>query len=314
MVASVRIARFVSETLGIPVCWDASIADQRLKTLLIVNGAFAFAGNTLLAALGKAICEAERVIWIQNDYTIVPPKVVSMAQSPFRKAFVDRHLEQKSPLDYWTTVRRMSVPGVTSDFHHIGAGSKYLNWNALTYVPIEPIPFHARVMKDWMIYYGSFRKQRQDAFDRYFNGSPVNIAISSPSKKFQDNYKALGILHDDKAVDLHGYLAEFGMGLYIEDKKSHEEFHSPANRFYEMLSVGLPIVFQPESESMLREAGYDIRAWVVGNREHFIDTFNNREQIATYQIGQYRPKAQLDRKMLEQNLVEYWNDYQLKRN
>ena len=56
------------------------------------------------------------------------------------------------------------------------------------------------------------------------------------------------------------------MGLYLEDRKSHHIFTSPATRFYEMLGNGLAMVFQPESVPMLAEAGYKVGPYTVAAR------------------------------------------------
>jgi hypothetical protein len=125
------------------------------------------------------------------------------------------------------------------------------------------VPQGAPLGKD-LFYYGAFRAQRVAAFDRYFTGPQVPVTISSTSKKFEayvgENVTLMG------GIDRGSFYYELGLhglGLYIEDEKSHTEFHSPANRFYEMLSAGLPMVFQPECVEQLARACYMVERYVA---------------------------------------------------
>ena len=83
MVASVRIGYWLEKKLKLSTIWDGSIGDHTdLDHLIIVNGAFGFSKH--LEALSRAIYGAKKVIWVQNDYTIIPPRTDGDAASPFR--------------------------------------------------------------------------------------------------------------------------------------------------------------------------------------------------------------------------------------
>jgi hypothetical protein len=74
------------------------------------------------------------------------------------------------------------------------------------------------------------------------------------------------------------------LGLYLEDDRSHREFHSPANRFYEMLSAGLPMVFQPEAVLQMAVAGYDIAPYVAASGSDALNrALRQREAIGAAQ-------------------------------
>jgi hypothetical protein len=279
MVASVRIARWLSNYLSVELVDDERIADKVLDTLIIINGAYGFC--KYLAPLGEAIYDARRVIWAQNDYTIIPPKDEGDAESPFRKAFVRRKEMGKLPTIFWSTCEKWASR----------KGSHYVNWNMLTFdekydqKKVE----HRRslVPHDTLLYYGSFRdgsgkSSRVSLFDRYFRNPEVQTVISSPSPKFAERYpncRCVGVIEDP----FYAGLAMHGLGLYIEDRKSSEEFHSPANRFYEMLSAGLPMVFQPEAGSMLRRAGFDPSHYEVHNARDVVKFMERRETIGEAQ-------------------------------
>jgi hypothetical protein len=306
MIASVRIARFVANTLDLDVCWDKSIADEPLDILIIVNGAFAFSGADLLEALGQAIVTANRVIWIQNDYTIIPPKDKSGAESPFRKAFRTRYDKKMLAIDYWTTCEAMASPGLAMSGHHIGDDSHYINWNCLTFSERPIIKMADRQFPYAMIYYGSYRKDRIKAFDRYFSDPHILTMISSPSRKFEASFDSANVHHLKKFPELAEVLCEFGLGLYIEDRRSHKEFHSPANRFYEMLSAGVPMVFQPEAITMMAQAGYAVRDFTARTPDEVSQSLDKAEEMHEEQHGRWYTQAMAERHALTGRLMSAW--------
>jgi hypothetical protein len=298
IIASVRIARFVSDRLQLPIVTDQTIADEKLDVLVIINGAYAFC--SFLEPLGGAIEQAKRVVWVQNDFTIIPPKEDSGAQSPFRRAFVLREERGQRRTDFWTTCEK---------WQSLTPGSHYVNWNCLTLDSAsDKVIKHRRSKASAeLLYYGSFRNNRAKDFDRFFNEPKTKTVISSPSGKFQATYKHRLIRHEDKiTVDFYEYLGSHGLGLYLEDKQSHSEFHSPANRFYEMLSAGLPMVFQPECGTMMRRAGYDPSSYEVSKPLDVQRRMDLRDVIGKAQRDQWLPRARLEYADLPNRLHAAW--------
>lgn len=286
MVASIRIARWLSDQLQVPVIDQTNIDEAMLESrsldlLIIVNGAYGFC--KCLPEFAKLVMNAKRIVWVQNDFTIIPPKTDSQGVSPFRAAFRERHISGKPDMDFWTTCE---------DWQSITRSSRYVNWNALTfdenYSPAR-IQAMRKISYASLLYYGSFRagtgkSSRVRYFDRYFNEPKVNTIISSPAKQFREKYLNPKIKHYDSIKeDFYEFLGKQGLGLYLEDRMSHEKFHSPANRFYEMLSAGLPMVFQPEAESMMARAGYKIEPWIVRNPRNVSMAMDHREEIGQRQ-------------------------------
>ena len=266
MVASTRIAAFVENELQMPCIWNDMIANQTdLDVLFIVNGAYAFC--KVLEPLSLAILGAKRIVWIQNDYTIVPPINNGQATSPFRKAFVARRVLGKPHLEYWTTCEKESKATELST---------YINWNSLS-VRAKPLP--ANVNENDLAYFGSYRNGRIKAFERYFDNPKCPITISSPSKKFAERFRHAFIKHMGTVGDLSKWLSERGLGLYLEDRKSHNEYHSPPNRFYEMLSAGLPMIFEQEAGMTLRRAGYNPEKYSVSNSLQAARMMDQRDVI-----------------------------------
>lgn len=306
MIASARIARFISAELGVPVTTDEQVAEHPLDLLIIVNGAYAFC--KYLEPLGKAISEANRVAWVQNDYTIIPPKDDGDAASPFRRAFVFRKEQGCAPTMFWSTCEKWAkLPGST-----------YVNWNCLTFdaeaADEGNIKRRRKSASDDLFYYGSFRHgsgrmSRKIYFDRYFNDPKVQVVISSPDKKFAEyQHRSPGkvTLIGKMEQDFYDAIGSHGAGLYIEDRKSHDEFHSPANRFYEMLSAGLPIIFQPECGTMLRKAGYDPTPWMAGNKLEVERAMEKREKWGREQREAFGSRVHEERIELPKTLKKLY--------
>lgn len=300
MVASVRIARWLHEHLDVPLVDDDSIQEGKLDTLIIVNGAYGFSKN--LAALGSAIERARVVVWVQNDYTIIPPRDEGDASSPFRRAFVLRKEQDKLPTIFWSTCEKwFSRPG-----------SHRVNWNMLTFdvkFDLRIIAKRRKSSTNTLFYYGSWRdgsgkSSRVPLFERYFRnpyGAELHqTVISSPVEKFRNAYPKcthVGAITNN----FYDVVGGHGLGLYIEDRKSSEEFHSPANRFYEMLSAGLPMVFQPEAGPALRREGHDPTPYVASNARQIEKFMKNREDIGKRQREDW--VAPYQRRLIDQVTV-----------
>ncbi len=280
MVASVRVARHLSEKFDAPVHDDEQI-DAKWDLLIIVNGAYGFCKH--LPSLASAVLRARRIVWVQQDYTIIPPKIESQGVSPFRAAFRERHEAGKPHMDFWTTCE---------DWARFTPSSLYVNWNALTFdEAYDPRVIKERrsIIDPELLYYGSYRggggkSSRERYFDRYFREPHVLTVISSPARQFRERYTHPDVVHEEPMRD--DFYAEIGshaLGLYIEDRMSHEHFHSPANRFYEMLSAGLPMVFQPEAESMMARAGYKIEPYIAHNARSILGLMDQHEKIGRQQ-------------------------------
>jgi hypothetical protein len=291
MVASTRIAAFLENELQIQCVWNDEISNHtNLDILFLVNGATAYC--RVLEELSLAVLGAKRIVWIQNDYKIYPPINDRNAASPFRKAFLARRMHQKPHLEFWSTCEKESKAT---------ALSTYINWNCLS---MRAEQLAANVTGDDLVYYGSHRNGRVKAFERYFNQPQCEITISSPSKKFAELYPHRLIKHMGAVRDLSKWLSKRGAGLYLEDRRSHNEYHSPPNRFYEMLSVGLPMIFEDEVGMTLRRAGYNPEKYMISNSLQAARVMDRRDKIKKEQHQTWYNVATAERNALSQKIKE----------
>lgn len=263
-VASGNIARWLSAYLNVPLYTDGMVlVDGPWDILICVNGPTSWLKDQ--EALARSVRDAKHIIYVQNDYTCPPPRSEGEAESPLRKAWREKPVQTH----YWTTcaANMAATPA-----------SSYVNWNMLGFSKDEPM---SDVTSETVVYYGSFRNNREHLFDRYFGEPGTDICISSPSKKFQKYSKHCSVV--PPFGTLYVGLAGYGAGLYLQDRRSDREFHSPASRFYEMLSVRLPIAFQPEAAKTMAEAGYDVAPFVVRSRDDLGIFMKHRGRIASLQ-------------------------------
>lgn len=287
-VASVRIGRWLSDLLGIPLFDDARIAEQPLDTLFIINGSTLYC--KYLPEIAQAVTKARSVIWVQNDYTLPPPKAVSDAESPFRRAFADRGLVP----DFWTTCgeNAQRTPG-----------SRRVNWNALGAFSTGQV---ARLACTHWLYYGAWRQNRERNFRRMAEevaGGSFTLVISSTSNKFGD-LPGKPELVSPFRIHTDEHIASYGMGIYAQDDKSAAADHCPATRFYEMLSVGLPMAFTPDCVPTLRKYGYNVSPYALAHGAGD-SMMKCRKEIAAAQTGAWMRDFQGE---LAAQVLELWKE------
>jgi len=233
-----KIARFISNEIEEPITWNDDIGKQDLDTLFIVGGGVPFCSH--LFALARAVLRSKNVVYCTNDYAATRlPSANGHGKSPYRAAFRLRRKRGMKPAKIWST---------------IAGDDAYVNWNALAW---EPDFTWKENNKQNLIYYGSWRKRRIETFDLFFKNPAVKTIIANNSGRFEQRYPQCE--HSKLPVEnMISLLGTYGVGLYIEDPKSHVEFHSPACRFYEMLGAGLPMAIHRPCKTMLEQANFKI--------------------------------------------------------
>jgi hypothetical protein len=293
--ANARTATFIADTLDVPLICDKNIADVEADVLILVAGVFMYC--RCLPEVGAAVEKAKRVVWAQNDYTIKPPLAEGIAESPFRKAFRNRRAAGLPDVDFWTTMKKASEK---TPF------SAWVNWNQMAYeTPIsdEAFELNREHAIESFIYYGADRLGRRDYFDWYFNGQKAPLTISSFSKSMSRYEADADIIPAFKRTEFFDRLGQYSAGLYLEDKRSHAEFTSPATRFYEMLRVGVAMFFQPQAVPMLAKAGFDVAPFVATPGQ-LPDALGRATEVARLQRALWGGKPYL-RNLKEQLLREY---------
>jgi hypothetical protein len=223
---TMRIARYVAQKLNCPLIHDEASAahwHRRFDVLFVKYGILKFSQHRDLAL--DIYSRAGRIIDLQNDYTMQP-------DSRFKRA--------NPSYEVWGTVPdRARV---------------YVNWNMLTW-------YHAFQPVDWahrwqaVLYYGAYRPGRDAALRKFYGpDAPYPVVISANSR---NRSKFAGMNPKATLVSklANHDIAQFRMTVYVEDETSHTLYCSMANRFYECLSLGVPMVFDIACMGTLQRAG-----------------------------------------------------------
>lgn len=256
-VASTRIARFIADTLAVPLhdTVDTLCKLKPVRRVILVNGPSAFCEEGMLELLGEIVDNCEHFVWCMNDYTIYPPTQVRAVLPTVDRVSNWSTVPSLEKGTYQTRKTYMRI----ADTNNI----KYINWNSLTYKPV-PLPEEYR---GGLFYYGAFRQYRQQDFNEYFAPEATYPIVISTTKqasvKFEDINPNITFIPPFVNNEMPPMAS-----LYIEDKESHELYCSPANRFYECLAAGVPIFFDAKCVPTMETAGYDVSPWKVRDRKH----------------------------------------------
>lgn len=222
--ASAKIARFIHEQLMARHTHQVALISQKEWAIAYREEVYdvVFVVNSPFGfcdfreEIVDIVSKAKNRIWIQNDYTLPIPTQM-------------KHLSFKT----WSNI--------------LSKDREYINWNLLTYVPRGK-----GNVGTGFIYWGAYRQDRVADFDKYFGEEyDPQFNISSTSTDFgKYPVKLWGPFHDASQ------LAKFSTTLYVEDKKNHGFYNSPANRLYEALSVDLAVYVDEACRHTFRDAGF----------------------------------------------------------
>jgi hypothetical protein len=263
--ASARIAKFLSHTLNLPlVDTEDKLAkvmeDVFIDTIILVNSPSAFC--TWLDDLAGAVNECKNFVYVMNDYTLYTP-------TQLRTALFEREAKGDLPrLFTWANIPKMP-PNFASRKtyrHMLLPPIDYVDLNMVTFSEMaeakrprpDPVP--------GLFYYGAFRQDRVQYFKRYFSSDLYPTLLSTTSDgavlKFRDagcNFTAV-----PKFLSL-SEIASYQASIYIEDEFTHSTYNSPANRFYECLSAGVPLFFDRSAVGTFQTAGYNVDRYTVAS-------------------------------------------------
>lgn len=219
---TMRIARYTATRLGIPLIHSLETAAQHANTkfdvLFVKLGVLKFSNHRDDAL--KIYGNAKRVINLENDYSFKP----------------DPRLRKLQP--------EWQVWGTVPDNVKVHGGS-YVNWNVLTWLYPRPWADRLKGYKaepNRLLYYGAYRPDRVESFKRWFVDTPCEVVIGARSthiKKFQALSPTLKLVNFRTPNELAKLRAT---ALYLEDDTSHDLYCSLANRFFECLQLGIPMV------------------------------------------------------------------------
>lgn len=221
-----RMGLFVSRMLDIPFIHDIPSSMQYLDdydVLWVLHGHMPFSDHRKFCMeLNK---RAREVVWIQNDHAFVVDK----------RMYHENHR-------WWTTVEKNVRPG---------SNDAWINWNRLTWIANA---YSDEFKVPGLMYYGSYRPDRLADFSLYMRGAPYAVNVVGYPKNIKlfqaldPNIKVWEAFKDQRQ------LRAFQAALYIQDRHNDIHYGCPANRFYEMLYTGIPMVFDAKCAGTFKRA------------------------------------------------------------
>ena len=206
-----------------------------------------------------------KLFYITNEYNLGEPRALWMAVKRGRKYTV---LANHSP-----EISKI-VKKYTNDWI-------LLNLNSL--VVDEQFVENSRANS--IVYYGSFRKDRQKSFEKYLGG--ITVSTHSKNRDKFANFGAKNFIDRIKWSGAKNRLSDWMFSLYIEDEITHENYNHLANRFYEALNHNTIPVFSPECLENVFISGYK----GLPHYELF-DSFGEQEYDAWFPyVKSWREKA-----------------------
>lgn len=198
--------------------------------------------------------------WITNEFEL------------FANGFVKEHME--------FMINNFDKAAIKKAHTH----KKLLTTNLNTLIAKKRNPIVDKKYK--IIYYGTYRKYRQEYFLKYFK----NEMILSTSKKNWKSFLDCGVdncLATEKVSWENGRetLNLFEASLYIEDTKTHKHFNYMANRFFEGLYCNCPLYFDVSCKNTINKDVYEIDDYfIVESYEELIEKINNpdKQKIENY--------------------------------
>lgn len=262
VIASSSIAKFLSNKFKIKVYGKINYQEVYKKNsfdwIFLMNSGFGCVTDKQFGEwIADTVKKSNRAIFVCNDYKLLYP------------CGYTRFIDPKK-YTYWTTIPEYNG--------RLCKKLIYVNWNKLTY---NPLPLRKEFKFDKCIYWGAYRKSRIEFFEGYLNFSKVTISTSKRAQKgFEVSCPIAKIIPNFKY--LYQTIRNYACTIYLEDET--RKYCSPANRFYEALSAGIPMFFQAESISHMSKAGYDVRKYVVKDGKDLISKIGKAEEIAKEQI------------------------------
>ena len=256
-----QIAQYVSDNLKIPFIHNEATArkyQDDYDILFVAYGILLFCDyRDIILDIHK---RAKRIIKLENDYMMEP----------------DYRL--KRDMEIWGT-----IPHRIKRF-----GGRYINWCKLTWRNGVPLK---RPSKTGLFYFGKYREQRHNSFEKYFNCIPYQLHISTYPKNREKFLQFNNGIHFYAPFKKHIQLRAFSWTIYIEDDYSYKNYTSIANRFYECLFTGVPILFDKECVKSFSKAEINIEEFLVNDKmdvQHFMNHYDRQMAVKRQRELWYR--------------------------
>lgn len=279
MIASARIAKFISNTLGYPL-FDQDIQIEQvlndfqdLNKFILVNSPTAFCSENMRIAVAELCHRARDPIYANNDYKLRPPSQIRNVNEN-RYGYILGKTAYYYGLRLWTTIPNWRDT--------VSVSRTFINWNQLTYVPLETYP---EKTEEGIIYWGAFRKGRERYYEYMLGAISYPVTISCP-RQAVDHFIELApqAKYLNKFKQVIPEIAKWPATIMIQDEESHNTEPCVPNRFYEALAAGVAIFIHPAMSYTCEKSGLDgYEEFLVRSPSRVAELLPHAQEIAVKQ-------------------------------
>jgi hypothetical protein len=268
--AHYRIAQFICDIVSDSAILNKESHYQDLWNSTIQNIVVVYASRFSEAVSFKQLesffnkHSKSKIFWLANEYNLAPNSTIA-------RIFKERGVH------------------VIANFVEEACQFKKFNEFTMINFNVSAYRMNAKIVeakdrKYDLIYYGTFRPDRQNYFSKYLS----NAVVSTSKKniyKFKKAIQSSETRYIDKLDWQHGncFIRQFRFSLYIEDNFTHSNFNNLSDRFYECLSYDVPMIFDSSCIKTIKQSGYAIPSeLIVGSRQELKELLQHYRSIENY--------------------------------
>lgn len=167
-----------------------------------------------------------------------------------------------SPNSYFKNLISFSITGFPQSSKKITENQCSINLNTW----LLKSKTKNNVKKHDLIYYGTFRVNREIYFRKYFKEKNIYVSTSSKNQKKFKNIDCNPIYIEKlNWTENRETLSLFNASLYIEDEFSNDNFTNIANRFYEALYCNTASFFDESCRKTIKQSNVQIDEFFIVN-------------------------------------------------
>lgn len=165
-----------------------------------------------------------------------------------------------SPNSYFKNLLSFCISNFPKETKQITSNQLHINLNTWLYNTKEIINKN----KYNLIYYGTFRPNREKYFKKYLKSKEIYLSTSNKNqKKFKDIGCTPTFIDKLNWESNKETLSLFKASLYIEDEFTHDNFNNLSNRFYESLYCKNALFFDKSCLNTIKKSKNKIDSFFI---------------------------------------------------
>jgi hypothetical protein len=263
---------FISHAEHIP-----SVIDKTYDAIICVYASPYMKYNAYLEILDRN--PDAKIFWMMNDHDVEDNILLRKWTVKYSKQYDMICNNPRSGYRDWILKKKVNEKTLNDWINNWYT----VNLNTLVFDENKYLETKDNQLKDEILYYGTFRKNRIKDMKDYNN---VSYRLSS-NRRNHLKYQSAGItakfieklVWDGSKCDLFEpvglRLKDFMLSIYFEDEHTHENYAFMANRFYECLMHNTLMVYDYRCQRTIDLSGYNIHPrQIVKNGDELLELYS----------------------------------------